>query len=82
MTNKQVKLSDFKITNIVASADLGSKVDINRLAEQRGERVRRDECFPGAMYTIGGPKKTALIFSTGKVMLTGFQTRTNMNEGY
>jgi len=32
LTNKKVKLNGFKVTNIVANADLGHKIDIGKLS--------------------------------------------------
>lgn len=33
--NSKFKLVDFHVTNIVANADLGSKIDIGKLCEER-----------------------------------------------
>ena len=33
LTNKKIKLEGFKVTNIVANADLGSKINIGKLSE-------------------------------------------------
>lgn len=32
LTNKKLKLKDFKVTNIVANADLGHKINIGKLS--------------------------------------------------
>ena len=33
--NLKLKMADFKVTNIVANADLGCKIDIGKLCEER-----------------------------------------------
>lgn len=73
LTNKKLRLNNFKVTNIVANADLGFKINIGKLAEH--ERTHKDDSFPGAVYHMNTPVKAVLIFSSGKVVFTGAQQR-------
>ncbi len=67
------KKPDITVQNIVASADLGCVINLNAIAIGLGlERVEYEpEQFPGLVYRIDEPKVVALIFGSGKVVLTG-----------
>jgi transcription initiation factor TFIID TATA-box-binding protein len=67
--NIPAKLTSFRITNIVANADFGFKINITTLCEQRG--VIKNENFPGVIFKGLKDVKSALIFSSGKVVFTG-----------
>jgi transcription initiation factor TFIID TATA-box-binding protein len=62
-----------QIQNIVASADLGTKIDLVMIAMTFGiERIEYEpEQFPGLVYRIREPKVVMLLFSSGKVVITG-----------
>lgn len=81
LTNKKIKLEGFKVTNIVANADLGHKINIGKLADE-DKQTRKDDSFPGAVYHMDKPVKAVLIFSSGKVVFTGAQKRTQINEAF
>jgi len=68
-----VKKPEIMVQNIVASADLGSILNLNTIALSLGlERVEYEpEQFPGLVYRIEEPKVVALIFGSGKIVLTG-----------
>ena len=78
LTNKKIKLDGFKVTNIVANADLGHKINIGMLSEQDSQ-TRKDDSFPGAVYHMDKPVKAVLIFSSGKVVFAGAQKRSQIN---
>jgi transcription initiation factor TFIID TATA-box-binding protein len=61
------------ITNIVYSADLGNNVELERLMLQVGmENAEFEpEQFPGLIYRPEDEEVVILIFSTGKVLITG-----------
>lgn len=73
-------MGDFKVTNIVANADLGCKIDIGKLCEQRN--VIRNENFPGVVYKSMENVKSALIFASGKVVFTGAKTKDDIDKAY
>jgi transcription initiation factor TFIID TATA-box-binding protein len=62
-----------QIQNIVASADLETKIDLVQIAITFGiERIEYEpEQFPGLVYRLKVPKVVSLLFSSGKVVLTG-----------
>lgn len=73
-------MGDFKITNIVANADIGWKIDIGKLCEERN--VIRNENFPGVVYKQMENVKSALIFASGKVVFTGAKTKDDIDKAY
>lgn len=64
---------DITIQNIVASADLGAKLNLNAIAVGLGfENIEYEpEQFPGLVYRVKSPKVVVLIFSSGKLVVTG-----------
>jgi transcription initiation factor TFIID TATA-box-binding protein len=67
--------SDPEITvqNIVATSDLGQKINLSIIAITLGlERVEYEpEQFPGLVYRLDEPKVVILLFSSGKIVCTG-----------
>lgn len=80
LTNKKIKMKEFKITNIVANADLGYKIDISRLADDHV--AQKDDSFPGAVHQMKQPVKAVLLFSSGKVVFTGAKERKQIDEAF
>lgn len=67
------KKPEITVQNIVASADLQLVLNLNTIAISLGlERVEYEpEQFPGLVYRIDEPKVVALLFGSGKIVLTG-----------
>ena len=63
--------TDVEIVNIVASANLKSKLDLNKIVFELGECEYEPEQFPGLVYRLGEPKVVFLIFNSGKIVCTG-----------
>src|SRR3989337_4369612 len=59
------------IQNVVASATLNQKVDLNVVANSYPEAEYRPDLFPGLVFRLKRPKTATLIFSTGKMVCTG-----------
>ena len=61
------------VQNIVASADLGSVLNLNAIAIGLGlENIEYEpEQFPGLVYRLAVPKVVVLIFGSGKIVVTG-----------
>jgi len=78
-------LADPEITvqNIVASADLKAVLNLNAIAIGLGlENIEYEpEQFPGLVYRIDEPKVVVLIFSSGKLVVTGGKSPENCEEG-
>ena len=62
-----------EVQNIVASSDLGSKINLNSIAISLGlEKVEYEpEQFPGLVYRLDVPKVVVLLFGSGKLVCTG-----------
>jgi transcription initiation factor TFIID TATA-box-binding protein len=67
------KKPSFTIQNIVTSADLGTVINLNKLAVCFNlEQIEYEpEQFPGLVYRLKDPKVVLLIFGSGKVIITG-----------
>jgi len=61
------------IQNIVSSADIGSRLNLNALAIGLGlENVEYEpEQFPGLVYRLEEPAVVCLLFGSGKLVITG-----------
>ncbi len=60
-----------QIQNIVASASLGICVDLERAALLLPNSMYEPEQFPGLIYRMDSPKVVLLVFSSGKMVITG-----------
>ena len=62
-----------EVQNIVASSDLGQKINLNVIAITLGlEHVEYEpEQFPGLVYRLDEPKVVLLIFGSGKLVCAG-----------
>ncbi|MBE0518889.1 MAG: TATA-box-binding protein [Thermoplasmata archaeon] len=62
-----------EVQNIVASSDLGAKINLNSIAISVGlEKVEYEpEQFPGLVYRLDVPKVVVLLFGSGKLVCTG-----------
>ncbi len=60
-----------RIENVVSSATLNQKIDLNAIVKGNPLVEYRPEKFPGLVYRIKRPKTAILIFSTGKMVCTG-----------
>ena len=60
-----------KIQNIVASATLNQKVDLNAVVKSYPDAEYRPDRFPGLVFRLKRPKTATLIFSSGKMICTG-----------
>ena len=59
------------IQNVVASATLNQKVDLNAVVKGFPGVEYRPEQFPGLVFRIKRPKTATLIFNSGKMVCTG-----------
>lgn len=73
--------SQFLIRNIVGSTDVCFKVRLEGLARDHLRfSTYEPELFPGLIYRMLRPKCTLLIFISGKLVITGCQTRAEGEE--
>ena len=71
-----VKRPTYKIENVVASVEVTAKIDLNLLARKQNDAEYNPEQFPGLMLRIKNPKATILVFSSGKMVITGLRRET------
>lgn len=71
------------ITNIVCSYDIGNKINLNKVVMTLSlENIEYEpEQFPGLVYRIADPKIVALLFSSGKIILTGGKNMEDIKRG-
>jgi transcription initiation factor TFIID TATA-box-binding protein len=60
-----------RIENVVASATLNQKVDLNAVVRNYPGVEYRPEQFPGLVFRLKKPKTATLIFNSGKMVCTG-----------
>jgi transcription initiation factor TFIID TATA-box-binding protein len=66
-----VSKPDFTVVNIVASASLGGKVDLEKAVVTLGKAMYEPEQFPGLIYRMDEPKVVILVFASGSLVVTG-----------
>ena len=71
------------VTNIVCSYDIGKYINLNKVVITLNlENIEYEpEQFPGLVYRIKDPKIVALLFSSGKIILTGGKTVEDIKRG-
>jgi len=62
---------ELKIQNIVASASLGGRIDLEQAVSTLGKTMYEPEQFPGLIYRMDEPKVVILIFASGNLVCTG-----------
>ncbi len=70
------------VQNIVTSADIGERLNLNAIAIGLGlENVEYEpEQFPGLVYRLDEPDVVALLFGSGKLVVTGGNEPTDAEE--
>ena len=79
MTGK--KYESLKIENIVASGEIAGSIDLVRFSENTENCELNKKRFPGAVYRIKDPKIACLVFSSGKIVLTGLRNHEALAKG-
>ena len=66
---------DYKIENVVGTVvmEIPEKIDLNQIARKHADTEYNPERFPGLIMRVTNPKATFLIFSTGKMVVTGLR---------
>ena len=62
---------EIKVVNIVATANLSGRIELEEAAYSLGRTMYEPEQFPGLIYRMEEPKVVILLFSTGKLVCTG-----------
>ena len=62
---------EIQVQNIVASAGLGGRIDLEKVTYSLKRTMYEPEQFPGLIYRMDDPKVVILIFASGKLVCTG-----------
>jgi len=75
------KYASLKIENIVASGVIADSIDLAMISSKIKNCELNTKRFPGAVYRIENPKIAVLVFSSGKVVLTGIRDNAALKNG-
>ncbi len=64
-----------EVQNIVASANMNVKVNLDVLAMKCDNTEYEPEQFPGLVFSLDEPKTVMLVFRSGKMIITGAKTQ-------
>jgi len=62
---------EIKVVNMVASANLLGRIELEDCAYSLGRTMYEPEQFPGLIYRMDAPKVVILLFASGKLVCTG-----------
>ncbi len=66
------------IVNIVSTANLGGQIIIEKAARCIPHSMYEPEQFPGVIYRMIEPKVVILLFTSGKLVVTGSKTESDV----
>jgi len=69
---------EIKIVNMVASADLLGRIELEEATYSLERTMYEPEQFPGLIYRMDEPKVVILIFASGKIVCTGATKEENV----
>jgi transcription initiation factor TFIID TATA-box-binding protein len=72
--------NSIRIENVVASATLDQKIDLDAVVKGNPGVEYDPATFPGLVYKIKRPRTSILIFSTGKMVCTGAKSSKEANK--
>jgi transcription initiation factor TFIID TATA-box-binding protein len=68
------------VQNMVASANLHGRIDLEAMSDVLGSVMYEPEQFPGAIFRMGEPKVVLLVFASGKLVITGAKRGEQVHE--
>jgi transcription initiation factor TFIID TATA-box-binding protein len=68
------------IQNMVASANLHGKIDLEMMSDVLEHVMYEPEQFPGLIYRMTEPKVVLLVFASGKLVITGAKKEEQVHE--
>ena len=75
------RYESLKIENIVASGAIADAIDLADVSKKIEHCELNQKRFPGAVFRMENPKIASLIFSSGKVVLTGIRDQDSLDKG-
>lgn len=73
--------SSLRIENIVASAKISDSLNLPQIASSIKDAEYNKKRFPGVVIRMQDPKIAALVFGSGKVVLTGAKSMESLTRG-
>ncbi len=73
--------NSLRIENIVASAKITESLNLPLIASSIKDAEYNKKRFPGVVIRMQDPKIAALVFGSGKVVLTGAKSMESLNSG-
>merc|ERR1712070_677500 len=75
--------TDFKIQNMVSTADLGFPIRLEALVYAHAKFASYEpELFPGLIYRLVSPKTVLLIFVSGRMVITGGKSLSDLRTAF
>jgi transcription initiation factor TFIID TATA-box-binding protein len=71
---------EIEIQNIVSSAGLGGRIDLEKTTYSLKRTMYEPEQFPGLIYRMDDPKVVILIFASGKLVCTGAKKESQVSR--
>jgi transcription initiation factor TFIID TATA-box-binding protein len=68
------------IQNMVSSANLHGKIDLETASDVMDDSMYEPEQFPGLIYRMSEPKVVMLLFASGKIVITGAKNEAQVHE--
>jgi len=69
-----------QIQNIVASANLDGRIDLEKATYKLSKTMYEPEQFPGLIHRMDNPKVVILLFASGKLVCTGAKKEEEVYE--
>ena len=69
------------IENVVASASVDQKMDLNEITRNFPDVEYHPDQFPGLVFRLKSPKTATLIFTSGKMVCTGAKSEEMSHKG-
>lgn len=77
------KFSDFKVQNMVGTADVGFPIKLEALTYAHAKFSSYEpELFPGLIYRLVMPKTVLLIFVSGRIVITGGKALSQLHTAF
>jgi transcription initiation factor TFIID TATA-box-binding protein len=78
---KPQEFMDFKVQNIVGTADVGFPIRLEGLVYSHSAFASYEpELFPGLIYRLVNPRVVFLIFVSGKIVITGAKKESDLSS--
>lgn len=78
----KIKKPKIVVQNIVSTASLEGRVNLDKIAFELENSEYEPEQFPGLVFRMKNPKIAFLIFSSGKIVETGARDTKMMNDAF